>query len=353
LGKPVLRIWIDVLTPKQAKLFAHMIKHALYRHEVFVTARDYEYTVAVLRRYGVEPIVVGKYGHDLRTKLVNEVERMRELLNIVGDFDVLIAFPNPAASRIAFGLKRPYIALTDSPHSIAPSRLSLPLADAVVFPSCIPRGEISRFVYPGTHLETYRGVDEVEWIKDFRPCIDAVKELELEPWSYIVARPPEHRASYYERAHDIMAEFVRVIEVCLEKGLSVVYMPRYSDDALLKKFRDRKNFIVPDPTTGIEGSNVLYYAIAAITGGGTIAREAALLGTLGISMFPREMHVDRFVEMLGLPHVRAHRSEDVLKLVKQALDDPRRFKSEAAKVVSTLETPSSGVLRALKEVLER
>jgi len=348
-----LKIWIDVLTPKQAKLFAHMIKRGLYRYRVFVTARDYEYTVAVLRRYGVEPIVVGGYGHDLRSKLVKEVERMKQLLEVVGDFDILIAFPNPAASRIAFGLRRPYIALTDSPHSVAPSRLSLPLADAVVFPSCIPRGEISRFVYPGTLLEAYRGVDEVEWIKDFHPSMEVIKELDLEPWRYIVARPPEYRASYYEHASSVVAEFEQIVKACLEREIAVVYMPRYGDDSLLRKFRGCKGFIVPDPAVGIEGSNVLYYAVAAVTGGGTIAREAALLGTLGISLFPHEMYVDKFIELLGLPHAKVRSAEEAMKLIEQVLEEPKRFKEEAARIVATLETPSDGVSRALKELFER
>ena len=344
------RIWIDVLTPKQGKLFAYLARR-LVRHKVLVTARDYDYTVAVLKRFGIEPVVVGGYGHSLEEKLVEEAKRIEKLVEVVKGFEILVSYPNPSAARVAYGLGMSYVALTDSPHSLHPSRLSLPLARAVVIPSCIPMKMITRFTLPGTHIETYRGVDEVEWLRSFSPNRSSLKELGLEERSYVVVRPPEVRASYYgEEGCRVLEEVATLIKRLGERGLSVVYMPRYLDDEIAARFGGEKWFKIVDRSRGVDGTDLAYHALAVVTGGGSMAREAALLGTLGITFFPTELFVDRFVQSLGLPHRRARNCGEAMKLIGEFARDPDRYRSMAREIASTLEAPSDALFRVLEEL---
>ncbi len=345
------RIWIDVLTPKQAKLFASLARRLSPFFDFVVSARDYDYTVATLRRMGLNPIVAGGYGYTLLDKVVEEARRMQVLAPLVKDCVALLSYPNPSASRVAYGLGIPYIAFTDSPHSVHPSRLSLPLAKAVVVPSCIPMREVSRFTLPGTHIEMYRGVDEVEWVRCFKPSGSSIRELGLEERSYVVIRPPEARASYYgSEGHRVLEEVGKVVKWVLGKGLSVVYMPRYGDDELIARFGSEERFIVVDRRRGVEGDDLAYHALAVVTGGGSMAREAALLGTLGVSMYPKPLYVDRFVQSLGLPHVRALRSDEVIEAIERFSRDPDRYRGVAREIVETLEAPSDALIRVLEEL---
>ncbi len=344
------RIWIDVLTPKQAKLFAHLARR-LVNHEILFTARDYDYTIAVLRRFGAEPMVVGGYGHTLEEKLLVEAKRMEKLVDVAKSCDVLLSYPNPVAARVAYGLGVTYVALTDSPHSIHPSKLSLPLARAVVIPSCVPMKMVTRFTLPGTHVEMYRGVDEVEWIRMFRPSGTALKELGLEERRYVVVRPPEVRASYYgSEGARILEEIRSLIEKLGRRELEVVYMPRYVDDVIPKTFARERWFKVVDRVAGIDGTDLVYHALAVITGGGSMAREAALLGTLGITFYPSKLFVDTFVENLGLPHRRVASWVEAVEEIERFAKDPDRHRSEARDIVATLEAPSDAVLRVFEEL---
>ncbi len=299
---------------------------------------------------GIEFKVVGSYAYGLKDKLVAEAKRVIELVETLQDFDSAIAFPNPVAARIAFGLSKPFIALTDSPHSVAPSRLSLPLARAVVTSVCIPQYEIRKYIYRnGVVIEQFRGVDEVQWLKDFEPDENVVKDLGLEPYSYIVVRPPEIRASYYT-FEDIHEEIASIVSAAIDMGLKVVYLPRYEKDLVLERFSDRKEVIVPSRSVGVEGPVLAYYAVAVVTGGSTLAREAALMGTLGISLFPRQLYVNKCVMDFGFPLKHAKCAEEAIPLIREALRDPERYKERARWLLYSLETPMSALLRVLHEL---
>ncbi len=348
--KSIKRIWLDVLTPKQAMLFGSM-SHELMLHDysIILTARNYDYTIATLKQLGVNFIAVGEYGYDLRSKLIEELKRMSSLLDIVNYFDVLIAYPNPAAARIAFALQKPYIALTDSPHSEIPSRLSLPLASAIVTSSCIPKKMIEQYMFKEkTHVIQYNGVDEVQWLKDFKPNKAYLKSLDLDEYNYIVIRPPEVRASYYKNGIVITELVEKLIQYFIEQGLSVVYLPRYNDDVITARFNSVKNFVIPPRDVGVKGSQLLYYAVASISGGGTMAREAALIGTLGISLFPQKLYVDICLQEKGFPILNASSFERIIEKVKESLRNVERYKKEALTMLKSLEKPVCGVLKAFE-----
>ncbi len=343
-----------MLTPKQAKLFA-FISRELEKHSysTIITARDYDYTVATLRIYGANIFrVVGGYGDSPREKVAEDGRRIVELAETLPEFVAAIAYPNPVAARIAFGLGKPFIALTDSPHSVVASRLSLPLARAVVIPECVPINEMKKFLLPDTIVATYRGVDEVEWIKQMElpPSAKVIEELGLEPYRYIVARPPEIKAAYYKHGEEVMSLFVECLRIAVSRGLRVVYMPRYRNDPLLDIITKTVNAIVLPRDLGADTGPLLYYALAVVTGGATLAREAALMGTLGISLFPEKVFVDEFVLSLGLPLYHVRSSKDFEKLLNDAGSDPDRFRSIARSVLDELEKPSDKLLEVLKEL---
>ncbi len=341
------RIWIDVLTPKQARLFAYIAKWLKSQgFEVLVTTRSYDYTLGTLHRIGIESIVIGGYGYSLKQKLEEEFKRGLELLKIINEFDVLIAYPNPLAARIAFGLAKKYIAITDSPHSIAPSKLSLPLASTIIIPECIPRHEIERYVYYKDNVEiiTYRGVDEVLWIKNSSPSREALSELDLQEREYIVIRPPEIRASYYSPSWFSVEDLLKTIDKALARDLRVVYMPRYDDDPIIKKYRDTRYFIVPEQRLGIDTISLEYYSLGVITGGATMAREAALLGIPSVSTYRSRLYVNDYIRRLGFPLFYA---TSFLKALEIILDEAKYidiYIEYSRNVVNKLET----VVDALK-----
>jgi len=334
-----------VLTSKQGILLGTLARELISRgFDVLVTCREYEYACKVLDALRVPHLSVGKYSEgEPVAKVYEDGLRVSALASIVRDFspEYLIAYPNPSAARVAFGVGIKYIALTDSPHAVIPSRLSLPLADFVVFSECIPVDEVEHYVSRKfTKLVTYRGVDEVGWIKRLEPKEEDLRSLGLKPWEYIVFRPAEEMATYYRGLNILSAH--EVLQVLAKLGYEIVLLPRYSKHRELEK----EGVIVLEE--GFSGPSLTYFAKLVVTGGASIAREAALLGTPSITYTPLELHVNLCLESWGFPLVRV-KSLPELEAVSRDMVE-RSTSSDRALYVSkakSLEDPLTTVERIL------
>ncbi len=339
---------MDALTPKQALLATSIAKVLLSRgYNVLLTVRDYDYTVRVAEEHGFKPVIVGGYGGSrLVGKLVADLERAKNLVNIIEreSPNVLIAYPSPSASRVAFGLKIPYIALTDSPHSVPASRLTLPLADTVLFSYCIPRESIEAYTYSQTQLIQYNGFDELEWIKTEKPDIRVIEKLGLREKEYVVVRLEERYASYYPRD-----QAVRVSEIVekLSREITVVALPRYGDQ--WNELKEIENVIVlSDPVHGV---SLEYYAVAVVSGGGTMTREAALLGVPGINLFPRRLIVDECVMRLGFPLYKARGVDEALDILRDIIRDPDKYRVNTKSLIDSMEKPSDVLIDLIERLV--
>jgi len=314
-----VKVWIDALTSKQATLFGYLARELLGKgFSVVVTCRKYEYTEGALRRLGIDPIVIGDYAEgDAYDKVLSDINRMSSLLDMVKREkpNVLIAYPNPSAARVAFGLSIKYVAITDSPHAEIPSRLSLPLADIVIASKCIPQAEIVSYLYAATKLNQYNGVDEVSWLIRSKPDINYVRAIGLEEFKYIVLRPHESLATYY-RGRDVHIDLEELIKHLSSEGYDIVFLPRYSIHEVLAKKLLREGFRVKVIRGHYDGVSLTYYAFAVISGGASLAREAALLHTTGITYFPGKLYVNECIKRFGYPLYSARNVEEVKNILK-------------------------------------
>lgn len=343
-------MWLDVLTPKQAYLASCIAEHAKkLGHKVMVTARDFDFTLGVLERNRVPAMVVGRYGGGtLLGKLTADVDREAKLADIVAKErpDVLICYPSPAAVRVAFGLGVRILVISDSPHSGYASRLTIPLADVLVHSAFIPSDKFRAYVLNRfTRIVTYKGVDEVAWIRGLKPSPSVLEELELEPFNYVVVRPEESMAAYYRWKGMRLAKLAA--DICSK--VKVVFLPRYgsqADELLMLSKCDRSRLAILQPP-GTHGPSLEYYAAAVVTGGGTMAREAALLGVPGLNLFPEPLDVDEALRRLGFPLYHVPNLRDALVLLNKIIKDPEEWRVDTSDVLQMLESPVEVVLREL------
>ena len=343
-----MRIWLDALTAKQARLMGHLARKAeAWGHEVLLTVRDYDFAPSIARRIGMRHTVVGTYGGEtLEGKLAADINRMEGLLKLVAEFkpDVLVSYPSPSAVRVAYGLGIRIIVYSDSPHSVHPHRLTVPLADYLVHSALIPRSWYDPYITPWTRIVTFRGVEEYEWIQGY-DCKRTTRLTIEEP--FIVYRPPEYKASYYKA--EGYSLFLGIVEEALRRGYRIIVMPRYPDqyEALKKRYgSDRRVQIVY--REAVETLDLYCSASGVITGGATMAREAALMCKPAISLYPT--FINSVLEALGLPirqlgpNVEPREVIDTLEKIEEKC--PRD-------VINAFEPPSSALRRVLAQLEER
>ncbi len=353
-----MKVWFDALTSKQA-LIAVYLKRTFeaHDHKFLITCRNYDYLVSLMRLYGVEPIVYGSYGETLEAKVRTGLEREIFLLNLWSSSKphVHISLTSPEASRIAFRLKIPIVLLTDSPHSIYVNKLTIPLADVLITPACIPKSAFTHLIDPNRIVQ-FKGLFEVMWIKDLakaekEPLLEP--PLGLRPLRYVVIRPEERKASYYQAIGEEPTSACCIISQILdETDLKVVFFPRYSDqrEYVSKLFRQHigRRIIIPDKA--MRAPPLLYNAVAVITGGLTMATEASLLGTPAITYFPKSLPVMEFLIERGSPLMHVHSAYKASELLSKILNSPRRYRKDTRPLLELLEDPSYLILAKAEEI---
>lgn len=354
------RIWFDALTSKQFLIAVSFKEYLVSRgYDVIITSRGYDAIEGLRKSLGVDAHIIGSHGSSAYEKLRLEIQRMISLLELLtGYLDEIVAgicYPNPAEARIVYGLGKPLIVLSDTPHSIHPHRLSLPLASYFVYSSCIDDREWSPYLLPHVRVIRYDGVDELSWIKHLERIHDKryIKDLGLSEKEYIVLRPEESKASYYTWGSKEETWF-KIIENAIELGIKIVYLPRYQDQRMIveNKYRaqiERGHIIIPPPDRAI-GPALAKHSIAVITGGGTMAREAALYGVPGISLFPLELSVDRCLASRGLPIYRAESIREAMDIVARSLRNPEKHAEKALNIVRTMKAPQEVIVDILDEI---
>jgi len=346
-------VWFDVNTPKQSLLMDSIAKEMEARGlRSLFTTRQYEYTTSLLEKLGRSHVVLGQHGGGtLEGKLRTALDRMTRLLEHLTAQPSLPAlsvhFASPDAARVAFGLGLPSFCLNDTPHSSATNRLCGSLASYYIIPSPLPIALYHSYGVPEDRLLTYKGVDEVQWLKTFVPDPEVPRSIGLTvDESFVIMRPEETEAGYLITAlRRPSTTFVRVLKA-LEKNYDgkVVFFPRYSWQADIAKQLCSRIIL---PQDSVIGSSLAWYADLVVTGGGTMAREAALLGVPGISYFPLPLILEEGVKEWGFPVFHLSVQEAIEQMLK-ILKEPPAHRVDTTGILASLECPTDALLSRLE-----
>jgi predicted glycosyltransferase len=123
---------------------------------------------------------------------------------------------------------------------------------------------------------SYRGFKEEVYLHRFRPDPGVLEELGLERGEpFLVARPSPEGASYHQFENPL---FDRALaHVLRHHDARVVLLPRRPEDTRPYAKVPAERQVVP--AKPVDSRSLLYYARALLGAGGTMNREAALLGT--------------------------------------------------------------------------
>ena len=344
-------IWLDALTPKQARLCSSIYKEFKSKGlKVFVTAREYAETLQILELEGVPYRPVGKYGGASKAeKLIAYATRAQALLDEVNTRSIcaLISLSSPSAVRVAFGLGIPAITLNDTPHAFHVGRLTLPLSKKVISPIAVPKKELIRLGAEEQAILQYDGVDEVAWMRSYEPNPEVLRDLELKAGEpFVVMRPPEEKAAYLSNSFG--QDILDLMRFIVSKEVKVVFFPRYPEQRSLAEMIN--GVIVPKKA--LDTISLYSYSVMIITGGGTMAREGSMLGIPSISLFPLDypLYVNDYLKEKGFPIFRFKSYKEALPLISEILKDPKEYKVNTKGLLNELENPLDPIKSSLEEV---
>jgi uncharacterized protein len=356
-----LKIWIDILTPKQTLFFEPLFREMSSKgHHILITTRIYREAVQALQLRHLPFRIVGEHGGGTPYgKLLAGVNRIGKLAGIIQEWgpDAAVSFSSPDAARVAFGLGVPHVSANDSPHSRFAARLSIPLSRYVCSPWIIPREEWLSFGAPRDGIFRYRALDAVAWLRRNKPNPAVLKQLSLDrDKPVVVLRTEESFAAYLAGKSDDSKPVVGpVISEILKRRLDVqlVVSTRYGRQApvLRQKFGSKLQVI----DRVIDTTSLLHYTTAFIGSGGTMTIEAALLGKLAVSCFPgkKPLYI-KYLERKGLVRtiLNPKRIADTLERALSSQKELDRQEKRGTALFHWMEDPISVLTRVVRKTWE-
>jgi|YelNatPaOPRAMG01_1025707.scaffolds.fasta_scaffold42546_3 predicted glycosyltransferase len=329
-----MKIWYDACTGKHVRYGVAIAKRLkALGHEVILTTRKHPDTLPLAEFLKEKFIVVGRYNpKSLLTRLKEGTRRQLLFCKIFERNipDIAISHGSVDQCRVAFGLGKPIICTLDTPYAEAVNRLTLPLANYIIASKAIPIKALRVYHVKG-EIVRFDGVDEVAWIKDFKPIMRYNFGKPL-----IVVRQIEEKAVYTKETVD-MAALARN----LRKLGNVVFLSRYHR----KRIRG-----ITVPKEFVDSASLMAQADLFIGAGGTITREAALQGTPAIVVNAfRKQHVNDFLARKGFPIFRTEPSK-VPRLAEKLLGKKRDVKSLLARLENPVDAITNIVERLAKKV---
>ncbi|MDF2426353.1 MAG: DUF354 domain-containing protein, partial [Nitrosopumilus sp.] len=223
-----MKIWIDILTPKQLLFSEPIVEKLGKKHDLLCTSRDYEEVSKLAKIRDFDLVFVGKHGGGAKeAKLKASIDRMGRLSAKIRTFspDIVISFCSPEAARIAFGLGIKHVAFCDSPHAEAVMRLTLPLIQKLLIPFTIAKKEFSKYGIDEKNIIQYKAIDAFVTIQR---KIDQKAKLPFKNNNRrnILIRIEEEEASYTSKSSKIIP-IIKKIEREFENE-NIVVLGRYA-----------------------------------------------------------------------------------------------------------------------------
>ncbi len=321
-------IWIDITNIPHVLLFKRIIK----KFNVLLTVRKISFIEEILRLHGIKNyILVGDYGKNNEEKLRKSSERILKLMELVRDVKVGIAKHSVEFARVSFGLGIKNYFIFDNEKAIHIARLTLPLVENVILPKFMDENFLPIF---DSNVIKFKGICEVEHVRNFKPDKKILDEYQLNEYEYIIFRPPPYFSSYY----NVMYEN-KILDKILKKisnlGYEIVYIPRNNEE--IKGFKVVK---------GVDSLSLIYYSKAFIGSGGTMNREASLLGKISIAISNETLSINKYLESEGiLFHARNY--NDIERIINKCDED--EIRNKAKNLLKELESP----IDLLEEILKK
>lgn len=341
-AEPTSDVWIDLSNSPHVPFFVPIVAELQRRGmTVTFTARDFSQTMALASKSFGEVTLVQGWGRGLAAKVFATVGRAAALVRFARPHRFRLAVSHNSYAQIvaASVLGVPSVTLMDYEHQPA-NHLAFRLARLVVVPRLFPEPALRRFGARRVHR--YPGLKEEVYIGGSGPEEDVRLRLGLDDQVLAVLRPPPDSAAYHRFENPLFALAVdRVLANPNAVGLLLPRTPRQTGWAT-ERWGDR----VLKPERAMHGEDLLIAADMMVGAGGTMNREASLLGIPTYSLFAGKLSaVDAHLVDRGLMTLlRTEADLDQLVIEPKPVLSPDRVDPE---VNPTLQAIVSSIVEAL------
>ncbi|QLH74247.1 MAG: DUF354 domain-containing protein [Methanomassiliicoccales archaeon] len=274
-------IWIDLKCPSDVHFF-YSVMINLNKFRYLITTRKRAETHQLSINYGMKGIQIGSDHQNHLLKGMYYFDRTFKLSMIKKEFDAIFSFEDAIGPILGKFKNKPSYLFCDNDLKLNKSFSKFQkieskfknFADYLI----IPEISIKEFInnYSNPKIITYNGYKENIYISDFEPDPN-FDLLDYIP-NYVLIRPEAIGSFYVAEKKSIVPQIVKLLK---KENFNIVYLPRDPQDF---SYVSKDEVFIPPKI--YKGLDLCYHSQAVLTGSGTLAREAAILGKTSVSFFP-------------------------------------------------------------------
>jgi len=279
------RVWVDLTNPAHVVVLRPLVELLeADEHEVTLTARPLSHTTELLDDWGHPYTAIGHHGGASRLgKALAAGSRTAQAFAFARGkrFDYGLAHGSTDLPPVARVLGFPDTTMFDYEWARLQHELNCRLATRVLVPDAIPAERIAPYGARPPKLVRYPGLKEEYYLADFEPDPSVLDELGLdrEPVIAVVRTAPSYALYLGGSENELLP---RVLRRLLDEGAQVVVLARTDEQRHALRELDPELVI---PERAVDGRSLAALADLVVSAGGTMIREAAVLGTPVWSIF--------------------------------------------------------------------
>lgn len=325
-----MKIWIDLANSPHVLFFRPIIKALEEQgHQVLITARDFAQTIDLCERFRISYHIVGHHGgKNIINKGVNLFFRAYKLWHYGKQnmpIDVAVSHNSYSHCLASKALRIPTVTLMDYEHQPA-NHINFRLADKVIVPEVFPNRQLIKYGAKANRIIKFLGIKEEIYLMDAEPVEAEQREIaqwlgdrvggqENEKKINVLLRTPATMAAYHRFENPIFNQLIDYLTT--NPNVNAVVIPRTQEQAEELNRLKQPNLTLL--TKVFDGIQMLFFFDLIISGGGTMNREAAVLGTPAYSVFAgKSCAVDRYLDSKGkLTFITKVEDFNRIKIVKK------------------------------------
>ena len=298
-----MKVWIDFSNSPHPLLFEPIVDSLeRHGHSVMITARDNAQTVDLAReRYAQVEVVGSRSPGRVGRKGFAMVARVRALREwaAVERPDVAVSHNSYAQIVAARSRGLPVVTAMDYEHQPA-NHLAFRLAHRVLLPDVFPKSAARKQGASEAKVIEYPGFKEEVYVANFEPdpeIFDSLGITDSKKKVMVVMRAPPTGALYHRFDNSLFHDVLYALG--MREDVWCIVLCRHAEQRQRILEYGLRRVIIPEEV--VDGRSLLYFSDQVIGAGGTMTREAAILGIPTVTVYQgRRSAIERELETMGL-----------------------------------------------------
>jgi predicted glycosyltransferase len=208
----------------------------------------------------------------------------------------------------------------------------------VIVPRSFPATELRKYGASTKKVKRYDGLKEDVYLADFKPdpsFEQTLRKLGIASEDVlVVARPPAREALYHRFENELFDDLLTALST--RADVKVILLPRTEAQRADYESRKLSNLIIP--REALDGANLIAAADLVVSAGGTMNREAAVLGVPAASVYAGKWAAvdEQLVKAGRLMRISSTEDVESIELRKKSAAHPRNATNIRREIVDLI-----------------